>query len=163
LLGVPRPGTIVVRQDRNESPLEIAIVIVAPFQRTPRIAGRRQTFVAEPINILLALGDDNPVLLRCLQQFWKAIGKALRRIAPNLRQAGVDVRFDRGSGKGRRPLIVLEKLDILLSDLSEPSGDIRNRAASNVVSDRSDVSDSNIHPYSCESPCHTVNEARTHD
>jgi hypothetical protein len=93
----------------------------------------------------------------------EALGKALRRIAPNLRQAGIDVRFDRGSGKRRSRLIVLEKLDILLSDLSEPSGDNRNKGASKVVSDRLDSSDSNIPHYSCESPCHSENEARTHD
>ncbi|MHC4582701.1 MAG: hypothetical protein ACYS14_14680 [Planctomycetota bacterium] len=81
----------------------------------------------------------------------QALGKALRRIAPNLRQTGIDVRFDRGKGRGRRRLIALEKSRILPSDMSELSESTRNKGASNVVSDMSDGSDSKIHPYSCES------------
>ncbi len=80
----------------------------------------------------------------------QSVGKALRRIAPNLRQSGIDVRFDRGSGKGRRRLIILEKLGILLSDMSEASGDSRNMAATNVVLDKSDVSDNKSLFNSCD-------------
>jgi len=74
----------------------------------------------------------------------QAVGKALRRIAPNLRQTGIDVRFNRSKGKGRRRLIVLEKLGILSSNMSEESGDTQNRVALNVVSDMSDISDKKI-------------------
>jgi hypothetical protein len=74
----------------------------------------------------------------------QAIGKALRRIAPNLRQTGIDVQFDRSSGKGRRRLIVLEKLCILPSEMSEPSEDALNGAVLNPVSDMSDMSDNRI-------------------
>lgn len=68
----------------------------------------------------------------------QAIGKALRRIAPNLRQTGIDVQFNRSSGKGRRRLIILEKLDILSSEMSEPSEDVLNKAVLNPVSNMSD-------------------------
>ena len=81
----------------------------------------------------------------------------------SLRQAGIDIQFDRGRGKGRRRLITLEKSRILPSDMSEPSESARNNGAANAVSDMSDGSDSKIHPYSCEDPCHAVNEEGTHD
>lgn len=68
----------------------------------------------------------------------QAVGKALRCIAPNLRQTGIDVRFDRCGGKGRRRLIVLEKLGILPSEMSESSEDTRNGAVLNPISDMSD-------------------------
>jgi hypothetical protein len=77
----------------------------------------------------------------------QALGKALRRIAPNLRQIGIDVRFDRAGGRGRRRLITLEKSRILPSDMSELSESARNGAISDAGSDMSDISDKKIQHY----------------
>jgi hypothetical protein len=74
----------------------------------------------------------------------QAIGKALRRLAPDLRSAGIDIRFTRSTGKGRKRTIQLEKLDSLPSDMSELSETGRDNTQENVVSDMLDVSDSSI-------------------
>jgi hypothetical protein len=56
-----------------------------------------------------------------------------------------------GRARGRTRLIVSEKLDILLSEMSEASEDGSNDTTPDVVPHMSDVLDSNIQPYSCES------------
>ena len=56
-----------------------------------------------------------------------------------------------GRPRGRRRLIFSEKLDILLSEMSEASEDGLNDTTPDVVPDMSDVLDTNIQPYSCES------------
>ncbi len=83
----------------------------------------------------------------------QAVGKALRRIAPNLRQAGIDVQFERGTGKSRRRLILLRKSGFLPSEMSE---DTQNVVVSNVVSDMSDVSDNKSLFDSCNEQVHLI-------
>ncbi len=72
----------------------------------------------------------------------QAIGKRLRRIAPNLRRVGIDVDFDRGSGKERRRIIRLEQVATDLSDSSESSAvDFVYEG----IADKSDMSDDEMH------------------
>jgi len=59
--------------------------------------------------------------------------------------------FNRSSTGGISRLIKLKKLPILLSEMSEASEDGSNDTTPDIVPDMSDVLDSNIQPYSCES------------
>lgn len=56
---------------------------------------------------------------------------------------GIDIRFDRDSGKRRKLLIILEKLGTLPSEMSRQ---IQNTVAVNVVWGLSDIRGSNIVP-----------------
>jgi len=72
------------------------------------------------------------------------VGKILRRLAPNLRLSGVDVRFGRDSGRTRRRTIQLERTDILPSEMSVPSDRHPEDCLMGCVSDMSDGSDNKI-------------------
>ena len=76
----------------------------------------------------------------------QVLGKALRQIAPNLRRSGIEVKFDRGTGKKRKRLIIIELCETLLS---EPSDTNLNNVQKNGVSDRSDRSDRKKQSGSC--------------
>lgn len=67
----------------------------------------------------------------------QAVGKRIRRIAPNLRRAGIEVNFEKGSGKMRKRIIRLFRAGNQPSDLSES-------APSELIADMSDMSDHRI-------------------
>jgi len=71
----------------------------------------------------------------------QGLGKRLRRIAPNLRRIGIEVDFDRGSGKARKRMIRLLKASNQPSESSEL--DVSDPMVG-AIADVSDMSDNRI-------------------
>jgi hypothetical protein len=72
----------------------------------------------------------------------QGLGKRLRRMAPNLRRVGIEVDFDRGTGKARRRMIRLFRGNNQPSDSSELDSSDR---MTGQIADKSDMSDNGMH------------------
>jgi hypothetical protein len=98
------------RSSANETAMEASPVGMAVMY----FMADRQTWEGTSTNLLDALDEAADEKTRRRQDWPKTPRKLsgdLRRVAPNLRRVGLDVSFDRGTGKARRRLIHLFKLD----------------------------------------------------
>jgi hypothetical protein len=111
-----KPGAFLFAYGGNrDQASDLAIEASAVGLAVLALMDERQRWEGTATDLQAALEDS-----RCSEQTknrrdWPksppAVGRALRRIAPNLRQAGIDVLFDRSTGKRRTRLITLEKPD----------------------------------------------------
>jgi hypothetical protein len=98
------------RSSANETALEASVVgpVVMQFMAD------RPAWEGTSADLLAALEAQAGEKLKSQQDWPKTPRKLsgdLRRVAPNLRRAGLDVKFDRGTGKGRKRLIRLANAD----------------------------------------------------
>jgi len=120
-LGLPAGAMIAAYTDNrasaNDTALEssaIATLVLAMVRERGNWSGTA-TMLLEVLN---AKADDDLRRARWWPRSPQSLGGALRRLAPNLRAAGIEVDFDRKPGHGRQRLI---KLAATPSDLSGAS------------------------------------------
>ena len=98
------------RSSANETAMEASIVgtVIAEFMSD------RTVWEGTSTDLLAALEAKAGEKVQRRQDWPKSPRKLsgdLRRVAPNLRRAGMDIRFERGTGKDRKRVIRLAKLD----------------------------------------------------
>jgi hypothetical protein len=98
------------RSSANETAMEASIVGTAIME----FMADRPTWEGISKELLAALGAKAGDQAQ-RRQDWptnsRKLSGDLRRVAPNLRRAGLDVRFDRGTGRDRKRIIRLAKVD----------------------------------------------------
>jgi len=98
------------RSSANETAMEAPIVgtVIVEFMAD------RQAWEGTSADLLICLETTAGEKVQRRQDWPKSPRKLsgdLRRVAPNLRRAGMDIRFERGAGKDRKRLIRLAKMD----------------------------------------------------
>jgi len=98
------------RLSANETAMEASIVgtVIVEFM------ANRPAWEGTSADLLASLETTAGEKVQGRQDWPKSPRKLsgdLRRVAPNLRRAGMDIRFERGTGKGRKRMIRLAKTD----------------------------------------------------
>jgi hypothetical protein len=143
------PGSFLAAYGSNREDATVLAIEVSPIgPAIQEFVSDRGYWDGTAQELLTSLEDNHCTEQTKNRRDWpktpQAIGKALRRLAPDLRSAGIDIRFTRSAGKGRKRTIQLEKLDNLPSEMSEPSEQDRDNVKEKGVSDMLDVSDSSF-------------------
>jgi uncharacterized protein YukE len=98
------------RSSANETAMEASLVGVAAQQ----FMAEQQSWQGTSTELLAALEDvvdEKTQHRRDWPKTPRKLSGDLRRVAPNLRRAGLDVIFSRGAGKNRKRFIMLAKAD----------------------------------------------------
>jgi hypothetical protein len=113
------------RSDANELALDAAL-IVPPLRDLLAAKGEAwQGTATELLHDLHEQADERTRKAKGWPSNGRTLSNALRRVAPNLRQAGIDVTFLPGRRKGR--LIHIEERGIFPSSSSPPSPPLENQ------------------------------------
>ena len=110
------------RADANELALE-ASPVAAEVQQLVTTCGKWEGTAAELLRALEVQATERTVHLRSWPRTPRGLSSAIRRLAPNLRRAGVEVEFPPRQGHDRRRLIVLGKAAKQPSSSASPSAD----------------------------------------
>lgn len=129
------------RADANSLALD-ACVVSPVIQAFVTDRGSWQGTAQELLDVLDQIGGfENLQKRRDWPRTPQAMGKLIRRIAPNLRRNHIDVGFERASSRGRQRLIYLQQQDDPSSDPSETSRTTAPDRPGDNRTDMSDVSD----------------------
>ncbi|MBX3350118.1 MAG: hypothetical protein KF747_15440 [Nitrospira sp.] len=109
----------------------------ALLSKTPKWIGTATDLLAR----LEAKADVRVQMQRSWPKSGKSLSDALRRIAPNLRAAGIIVQWDRSADKKRARLITLEVSEMRSSEPSGASGSDNGLSDGSNMSDAPDGSD----------------------
>jgi hypothetical protein len=115
------------RSDANELALDASLIVPALRELLAAKGEAWQGIATALLQDLSEHADERTRKARGWPTNGRSLSNALRRVAPNLRQAGVDVTFLPGRRRGR--LIKIEVMGVFASSSSPPSSPQGNQSA----------------------------------